>query len=156
MRRISFAYISYSFPLAIHLSMNLLVAGFGHGLRTVRGNLSPTRLFTTGLRRLQKRPQQNHLYFTELDQVLLSSCLIGIFTCPLYFTQNIDYNGELSEVPEIEDDIEQLQIPAIETNLDRAIQRRLKRKYGAILCRLKIAKRRYIDMSRDVRQELHY
>ncbi|EFX67032.1 hypothetical protein DAPPUDRAFT_115793 [Daphnia pulex] len=102
-----------------------------HGLRTVRGNLSPTRLLTTGLRRLQKRAQQNHLYFTELDQ-------------------NIDYNGELTEVSEIEDDIEQLHVPAIEINLDRAIKRRLKRKYGAILCRLKIAKRSALSILNDL------
>ena len=41
-----------------------------HGLRTVRGNLSPTRLFTKGLNQLRRRAERNNKQYTELEQVI--------------------------------------------------------------------------------------
>jgi hypothetical protein len=55
-----------------------------------------------------------------------------------------------------EGDLKQLNVPPIEVNLHRNIKRRLKRKYGTILCRLKIAKRKYVKMRRELREHLHY
>jgi hypothetical protein len=40
-----------------------------HGIRTVRGNLSPSRLFTRGLSRLRLRAEQRNTQYTELEQV---------------------------------------------------------------------------------------
>ncbi|EFX70512.1 hypothetical protein DAPPUDRAFT_328085 [Daphnia pulex] len=61
---------------------------------------------------------------------------------------DIDLNEDLPDFTDVED-VEQLHVPPIEVTIDRATQRRLRRKYGMILSRLKIAKRNYLKMRNE-------
>ncbi|KAK4003596.1 hypothetical protein OUZ56_005353 [Daphnia magna] len=103
-----------------------------HPIRTAPGSSSPVRLFMTGLAALKRKSVDEGKEFTELVQ-----------------------NMEIEEIgDDIEDDtsleIEHVEVPEIIVDLDPWMERRLKRKYGFLLCRLPVAVRKYTKLRREL------
>ncbi|XP_032798427.2 uncharacterized protein LOC116935185 [Daphnia magna] len=103
-----------------------------HPIRTAPGSSSPVRLFMTGLAALKRKSVDEGKEFTELVQ-----------------------NMEIEELgDDIEDDtsleIEHVEVPEIIVDLDPRMERRLKRKYGFLLCRLPVAVRKYTKLRREL------
>lgn len=48
-----------------------------------------------------------------------------------------------------------VEVPQIDLNLPPRLERRLRRRYGNLLCRLPIAKRMYLRARRQIRELMH-
>ena len=61
---------------------------------------------------------------------------------------DIDFEQYIEEDPSING--EAVEVPEIEFQIDRRVERRLQRKYGYLLCRLPIAMRKYRRLRHEV------
>ncbi|XP_046458793.1 uncharacterized protein LOC124205410 [Daphnia pulex] len=100
-----------------------------HSIRTAPSSMSPVRMFMRGLTSLRRRSVLERRRFTEL-------------------VQDIDFEQYIEEDPSING--EAVEVPEIEFQIDRRVERRLQRKYGHLLCRLTIAMRKYRRLRHEV------
>ncbi|XP_045032334.1 uncharacterized protein LOC116935505 isoform X2 [Daphnia magna] len=100
-----------------------------HTIRTAPSSMSPIRLFLRGLTSLKRRAAAENKLFKELEQ-------------------NIDFEQYIEE--DVSIDTEAVEVPEIRIHIDERVERRLKRKYGHLLCRLPIAKKRYLRLREEV------
>nr|CAH0101755.1 unnamed protein product [Daphnia galeata] len=100
-----------------------------HSIRTAPLSMSPVCMFMRGLTSLRRRSVLERRRFTEL-------------------VQDIDFEQYIEEEPSING--EAVEVPEIEFQIDRRVERRLQRKYGHLLCRLPIAMRKYRRLRHEV------
>jgi hypothetical protein len=62
--------------------------------------------------------------------------------------KNMDFEQSIEE--DVSIDTEAVEVPEIRIHIDERVERRLKQKYGHLLCRLPIAKKRYLRLRGEV------
>ncbi|KAK4021348.1 hypothetical protein OUZ56_003265 [Daphnia magna] len=105
-----------------------------HTIRMAPSSMSPIRLFLRGLTSLKRRAAAENKLFKELEQMISLN--------------NIDFEQYIEE--DVSIDTEAVEVPEIRIHIDERVERRLKRKYGHLLCRLQIPKKRYLRLREEI------